>query len=157
MRGRPALIERGVPVVFVTVANLLDEFRASYGLSPCADNARLTEQGVFERYAKCSGLLILDELGGERIQTDERGNWAREKLLRIVDWRVTHGLTSCATTNLTEAQLSNIYNARIVSRLKGSAKWIEMDCPDYRRRRLDADPFADVDTALDFDIAGVES
>ncbi len=71
-------------------------------------------------------VLVLDDLGRERIKGSYVEDWAASQLDSIVSHRYRNCLPIIWTTNLTEAQLVEIYGAALVSRLTEDAPlvWI---------------------------------
>ena len=96
------IIERGRPVFFAFVPDLLDQLRASY--SPDAD---LNYEDLFE-LVKNVDVLVLDDLGAQ-----SGAAWADEKLFQIVNHRYVAGLPTIVTTS---AQLDRI-DGRLLTRL----------------------------------------
>ena len=137
-----ALIRRHVNVRMTTMDFFLKALRASYGTDRLKNTDALSSDAVFRKYAMEPDVLILDELGGERTDSGEKGDWAREQILGLVNYRLDQRKTICATTNLTKAELLEIYHRRTMSRLTEAALWIEMDSEDFRERPSD-DPYGD--------------
>lgn len=83
-----ATIERGLPVLFVTVPDLLDHLRAAY--------APTSTQPYDERFeqVRSAPLLILDDLG-----TEHTTPWALEKLFQLLNYRYLSRLPTVITTN----------------------------------------------------------
>lgn len=80
-------------------------------------------------------LLVLDDVGVERV-TD----WGAEQITRLIDHRVSAGLPTIFTSNLTLDELERKYNAasymmgdRVRSRIEGSCAVLHVDGPDWRR------------------------
>ncbi len=94
----------GVPTLFVTVPDLLDLMRQSYGDK---------EMGFEERFDEIrrAPLLILDDFG-----TQNATPWAQEKLFQILNYRYINHLALVVTTNLSLREIEG----RIRSRLAGS-------------------------------------
>ena len=80
------IIERGQPVMFMIVADLLDHLRAAY-----APDADLSYDKLFEQ-VRNAPVLVLDDLGGQNA-TD----WAEEKLYQIVNHRYNTGAATIVT------------------------------------------------------------
>ncbi len=140
-----AVIRRGYRFRIATASRILDAIRATFG-----GDGLVTAEEVFQWFAVEPDILCIDELGGHDVKCDERGNWAREQMLKIVDHRRLAGLCTCATTNVKREDgrapidLRRVYGARFMSRLLAGATWIEIVSPDYRIRKADAnDPFAE--------------
>ena len=80
------IIERGQPVLFLIVADLLDHLRAAY-----APDADLSYDKLFEQ-VRNAPMLVLDDLGGQSA-TD----WAEEKLYQIINHRYNTGAPTLFT------------------------------------------------------------
>lgn len=81
-------LERGEPVLFVVVPDLLDHLRATF--SP---NSTVAYDERFET-VRTAPLLILDDLG-----TQSGTPWAKEKLYQIINYRYNAQLPTVITTN----------------------------------------------------------
>ncbi len=113
-------VQRGQPVLFVTVPDLLDHLRAAYApTSPAGYGARFEE-------VRDAPVLILDDMG-----TESSTAWAQEKLFQIINYRYNARLPTVITTNheLEEIPL------RLRSRLADPdlTRIISILAPDYRR------------------------
>lgn len=111
---------KGMSVRFVTVADLLDELRATF--SGKGDTTGV----VLAKYQSGSAVLILDDYGAEK-----NSEWAEEKLFQLLNYRHASNLATIITTNLSIAQMP----ARIGSRMQESSvvKYIKINAPDYRK------------------------
>lgn len=122
-----ALIDNGVSVEFWPGFDLLEHIRRSY------DNSDLC--GLPERLSQIP-VFIYDDLGNERIATDERGDWAREQLFRIFYWRDIRELSTIITTNYSVEELGKRIGMPTMSRILGMCgRPIEIKSPDYRLRQ----------------------
>lgn len=83
-----ARMDRGEPVVFMVVPDLLDHLRASF--SP---QSEVSYDNLFEM-VKSAPLLILDDLGAHSSTP-----WAQEKLFQLLNHRYVTGLATVITTN----------------------------------------------------------
>ena len=112
------VVSLGVETLFLTVPDLLDWLRYSYGSS---------ETTYEERFEEIRNIrfLVLDDLG-----TQNTTPWAREKLFQIINHRYTNKLPTVLTTNLTLSQIDE----RISSRLQDRELviTIQIDAPDFR-------------------------
>jgi hypothetical protein len=89
---------------------------------------------ILER-AESAPLLVLDDLGRERIKGAYVDDFAASQLDRLVNHRYREELPTLWTTNLTELQLTEIYGAALVSRLTEDAPLIWLDkLPSMRIR-----------------------
>ncbi len=113
-------LEKGASVLFITVPDLLDHLRATFG--PTSETAY---DETFERLRNVP-ILILDDLG-----TENATPWATEKLYQLFNHRYTHRMPTVFTTNLELEQI----DARIASRLQdyNLTRRIEVSAPDFRR------------------------
>ncbi len=112
-------IERGLPVLFIVVPDLLDHLRATY--SP---NSPVRYDQRFEEI-RDAPLLILDDLG-----TQSSTPWAQEKLFQILNHRYNARLPTVITSN---QDLEEI-DIRIRSRMIDSdlARLVPIMAPDFR-------------------------
>jgi DNA replication protein DnaC len=118
--------ERGQPVLFITVPDLLDHLRATYApTSPAGYSARFEE-------VRTAAVLILDDLG-----TESSTSWAQEKLFQIFNYRYNARLPTVITTNhdLEEIPL------RLRSRLNDQdlCRIVTILARDYRGSGVDRD------------------
>lgn len=108
----------GLPAIFITVPDLLDELRFAYR----------SEDGFEERFEEIrqAPLLILDDFG-----TQNATEWAQEKLFQILNHRYINKLPVVVTTNLSLDQIEG----RIRSRLSDPelVSHLRILAPDYRR------------------------
>lgn len=113
----------GLPAIFITVPDLLDELRFSYR----------SEEGFEERFEEIrqAPLLILDDFG-----TQNATEWAQEKLFQILNHRYINKLPLVVTTNLSLDQIEG----RIRSRLSDPelVTVLRILAPDYRRPAEDS-------------------
>ena len=116
-------VEIGVPTLFLTVPDLLDTLRASFG----AEDTSFEE--AFERI-RSAPLLILDDFG-----THNATEWAREKLFQILNHRYINRLPLVVTMNLPLEEVEG----RIRSRLSDQAlvRAVHLQAPDFRRADSD--------------------
>ncbi len=112
------VVSMGVPTLFLTVPDLLDWLRYSYGSTDASYEERFDE-------IRNIRLLVLDDLG-----TQNATAWAQEKLYQIINHRYTNRLPTVITTNL---KLSEI-EGRIRSRMEDEhlVTRVEINAPDYR-------------------------
>ena len=82
------VVSMGVQTLFLTVPDLLDWLRYSFGSQETTYESRFEE-------IKNIRFLVLDDLG-----TQNTTPWAREKLFQILNHRYTHKLPTVITTNL---------------------------------------------------------
>jgi len=113
-------LEQGDRVLFVTVPDLLDHLRASFG-----PTSEIAYDELFEQ-VRTAPLLVLDDLGAESATP-----WAEEKLYQLINHRYLHALPTVITTNCELKEIDPRIRSRMVDwQLTQS---IIMDLPDYRR------------------------
>lgn len=119
-------IERGQPVLFVVVPDLLDYLRATFSPTSAATYDERFDQ------VRNAPLLILDDLG-----TQSSTAWAQEKLFQILNYRYAARLPTVVTSN---HRLEEI-DLRIRSRLADPdvATILTILAPDFRRSGMDQD------------------
>ena len=98
-------MERGEPVFFAFVPDLLDHLRASFN-----PEHELSYDEFFEQ-VKSIPILVLDDLGMQSSTP-----WAQEKLFQVLNHRYVTGLPTVITTNVPADQ----HEARLQSRLLDS-------------------------------------
>ena len=108
----------GVPTLLLTVPDLLDWLRFSYGSEDANFESRFDE-------IRNVRLLVLDDLG-----TQNATPWAEEKLYQIFNYRYTSRLPTVVTTN----QALDEIEGRIQSRLRDPelVRVIRIEAPDHR-------------------------
>ena len=111
-------VEFGMKTIFLTVPDLLDWLRYSYGSSDSSFEDRFEE-------IRNVDLLMLDDLGAQNTT-----GWAAEKVFQIVDYRYTRKLPTVVTSNLDLEDLDD----RIRSRLQDPdlVTTVHILAPDYR-------------------------
>lgn len=108
----------GVPTLFLTVPDLLDWLRYSYGAEDANFESRFEE-------IRNMNLLVLDDLG-----TQNTTPWAQEKLYQILNYRYVNRLPTVVTTN----QALDEIEGRVQSRLRDPelVRVIRIEAPDHR-------------------------
>jgi len=116
-------VQMGVPTLFLTVPDLLDWLRFSYGNSETNFETRFDE-------IRNIRLLVLDDLG-----TQNTTAWAQEKLYQIINHRYVNRLPLVLTTNQSLEEIEG----RIRSRLRDPelVTRIDITAPDYRSKDPD--------------------
>ena len=109
----------GVPTLFLTVPDLLDQLRFAYSAEDVTFEERFDQ-------VRNAPLLVLDDFG-----TQSATSWAREKLFQILNYRYINRLPLVITTNLTLEEIEG----RMRSRLSDPAivTHAHILSPDYRR------------------------
>ncbi len=118
-----AVLDHGMPVLFVVVPDLLDHLRSTF-----ASDSTVSYDQRFET-VKQAPLLILDDLG-----TESATPWAKEKLYQLVNFRYNERLPTVFTSNVRMEQL----DGRIASRMHDSAlnaAVLTIQAADYRKRK----------------------
>lgn len=109
----------GVPTLFLTVPDLLDELRSSYS----DGDFNFTER--FEQ-VRTAPLIVLDDFG-----TQNATEWAREKLFQILNHRYINRLPVVLTTNLALEEIDPRLRSRISD--PGLVDRVYIQAPDFRR------------------------
>ncbi|MBM4429416.1 MAG: AAA family ATPase, partial [Chloroflexi bacterium] len=112
-------VERGQPVLFVVVPDLLDHLRAAF-----APGSVTSFDQRFEN-VRTAPLLILDDLGAH-----SSTSWAQEKLYQIFNYRYNGQLPTVITTNCELEDLDPRLRSRLAE-LEWSAM-VHILAPDYR-------------------------
>ncbi|OGO04481.1 MAG: hypothetical protein A2Y60_02045 [Chloroflexi bacterium RBG_13_54_9] len=112
-------LQRGKPVMFVFVPDLLDHLRSAF--SP---DSKVTYDELFEK-VKLSPLLILDDFG-EQASTP----WAQEKLYQLINYRYNDRLPMVVTTCLSLEEIETRIGSRLVDTRLSTP--FNIDVPDYR-------------------------
>jgi DNA replication protein DnaC len=112
-------LDKGEAVLFITVPDLLDHLRATFG-----PTSEIAYDERFEQI-RTATLLILDDLGAE-----SQTAWAQEKLYQLLNHRHTTKLPTVVTTN----RDVELLDARIRSRLLDQTltQIIRLTIPDRR-------------------------
>ncbi|MEO8611749.1 MAG: ATP-binding protein [Chloroflexota bacterium] len=111
---------RGVPVMFVTVPDLLDYLRVTF--SP---DAPVRFDQMFQK-VRTSPFLVLDDL------LMEGSSWAKEKLFQIVDYRYVTQLPTVITTYRNPKDLDPRLRSRILDRRK--SRYFAIIASDFATR-----------------------
>jgi DNA replication protein DnaC len=86
------------------------------------------DRAWFERLAKC-GLLVLDDLGAERLGEMELG-----MVQRLLMSRHAKGLRTVITSNLDAAKLAERYGDRVVDRMREVARVVDAGSVSLRKK-----------------------
>jgi DNA replication protein DnaC len=113
-------LQRGHPVLFVVVPDLLDHLRATY-----RPTSEVAYDERFEQ-VRTAPLLILDDLG-----TQSTTPWAQEKLYQIINYRYNARLPTVITTNHELEEIDLRLRSRLVD--PQLTKLVLIRAPDYRR------------------------
>lgn len=85
------------------------------------------DEFAYDMARECE-LLILDDLGGERMT-----EWTLEKLGGLINTRWSEGRRTIVTTNLTGPDVQERYGERIVDRLIDGSWFVEVTGPSRRK------------------------
>ena len=112
------VLHQGTPVLFLTVPDLLDWLRYSYG------SREINFEQRFEEIRNIK-LLVLDDLG-----TQNATPWAEEKLYQILNYRYVHHMPTIITSNQDLFEIEG----RMRSRLQDPdlVSIIRISAPDFR-------------------------
>jgi len=117
-------VQRGQPVLFITVPDLLDHLRAAFAPSSPGHHTPPFEARFHE--IRTAPVLILDDLG-----TESSTSWAQEKLYQILNYRYNAQLPTVITTNHELEDIPVRLRSRIVD--PDLTKIVSITVPDYRR------------------------
>jgi DNA replication protein DnaC len=117
-------IEKGQPVLFITVPDLLDHLRAAFAPTNPTERA-VPFEARFDEIRTVS-VLILDDLG-----TESTTPWAQEKLYQIFNHRYNAQLPTVVTTNHELEDISLRLRSRLVD--PDLTQIVSITAPDYRR------------------------
>jgi len=117
-------VERGQPVLFITVPDLLDQLRATF--APATDDEHAPPYQTRFQEIRTAPVLILDDLG-----TESATSWAQEKLYQIFNHRYNAQLPTVITTNHELEDIPLRLRSRIVD--PDLTKIVSITAPDYRR------------------------
>lgn len=106
--------------LYIYLPTFLEDLRASY------DNSDPEFGEVLSMLKSCK-LLIIDDIGSERVT-----EWVRERLVSIINTRVSSGLSTIYTSNLSPKELGDALGDRICSRVLGSSQVVEISGADRR-------------------------
>lgn len=112
------VLQAGRTVIYVTLSDLLDLIRRYKFETDDAEALALL---------RAADLLILDDLGGEKVS-----EFSLQELFALINHRLNHRLPLIVSTNLSLSALEEVYTARIASRLIGSARLRKLEGDDIR-------------------------
>ncbi len=95
-------IQRGQPVFFVVVPDLLDHLRAAYG-----PGSEISYDELFEQ-VRNAPLVILDDLGAQSATP-----WAQEKLFQLLNHRYNHRLPTVFTISMSLEEIDERLRTRL--------------------------------------------
>jgi len=128
-------VDLGIPTLFLTVPDLLDNLRFSYADPEATFESRFDE-------IKNAPLLIMDDFG-----TQNATDWAQEKLFQILNYRYINKLPLVVTTNLMVREME----PRIASRLVDPTMVTKMNivAPDFRNPVQDSRGISVISSSMD--------
>lgn len=106
--------------LYIFLPTFLEDLRDNY------DNKDPEFEQVLSMVKSCK-LLIIDDIGAERVT-----EWVRERVVSIINTRVSNNLTTIYTSNLSPEELKEELGDRISSRVIGSSQIIEITGGDRR-------------------------
>lgn len=106
--------------LYIFLPTFLEDLRSMY------DSPDPEFEEELEMVKKCK-LLIIDDIGAEK-----PSEWVRERLLSFINTRVSNGLSTIYTSNLSLEELEIKMGQRVASRIKGSTKEIQLSGSDRR-------------------------
>lgn len=107
--------------LYIYLPTFLEDLRGYY------DTHDPEFEEVLEMLKKCK-LLIIDDIGSEKFT-----EWVRERLVSIINTRVSSGLSTIYTSNLSPEELKDGLEERISSRVLGYSQVVEITGSDSRR------------------------
>lgn len=106
--------------LYIFLPTFLEDLRDNY------DNKDPEFEQVLSMVKGCK-LLIIDDIGAERVT-----EWVRERVVSIINTRVSNNLATIYTSNLSPEELKEELGDRISSRVLGSSQVIEITGGDRR-------------------------
>lgn len=114
-----SLSGRGIPVMFGTFSNHLEELKREFNLSG---------ERTYLARMKSVPILVIDDIGREK-QTD----WSRQVLFDVINYRYEHMTPVVVTANFTQREFERYLGADIYSRLCEMSKFVETEGRDHRK------------------------
>lgn len=106
--------------LYIYLPVFLNDLRNSF------DNKTPDFEEELEMVYKCN-LLIVDDIGAEKMT-----EWVRERIVSIIHTRVSNGLSTIYTSNLSPDELKEEMGDRIASRILGGSNVVEITGSDRR-------------------------
>ena len=106
--------------LYIYLPVFLDDLRNAF------DEKDLEFEVELEMVKRCK-LLIIDDIGSEKLT-----EWVRERIVSIIHTRVSNGLSTIYTSNLSPEELKEEMGDRISSRILGGSKIVEIKGADRR-------------------------
>ena len=116
-------IKRGIPARYIFVPDLLDQLRNSYQRISATESYSALMQFFLD-----VPLLVLDDLG-----TQKTSDWAKEKIVQIINHRYEYQKHLVVTMNCTLDNIPGDDEGRIASRLQRESwcRVLVLDAPEY--------------------------
>lgn len=109
--------------LYIFLPTFLEDLRDNY------DSKDPDFEQVLSMVKECK-LLIIDDIGAERVT-----EWVRERMVSIINARVSNNLATIYTSNLSPEELKSGLGDRVASRVLGSSKVIEISGGDWRMEK----------------------
>lgn len=106
--------------LYIFLPTFLEDLRDNY------DNKDPDFEQVLSMVKGCK-LLIIDDIGAERVT-----EWVRERMVSVINTRVSNNLSTIYTSNLSPEELKAELGDRISSRVLGSSQVVEITGGDRR-------------------------
>jgi len=115
--------------LFISIPRLMTAIKDTY-----RKDSEKSELDIFKVLQKVD-LLILDDLGAERENSDDTGTaWAKTKIFEITDSRA--GKSTIFTSNYSGAELIRMYGERDFGRMVKDCKAITVEGENYRLKNF---------------------
>ncbi|CED71568.1 DNA replication protein DnaC [Aliivibrio wodanis] len=119
------LMARKTSVLVITIADLMLNIRDKYN-----SNSRTTEE-QFIKYLSNLDVLILDEVGIQRMSDHET-----LMINMIINSRYTNEKPTGILTNLTTENLTQVLGPRVIERLlENNGEWVTFSWPSFRKNK----------------------
>ena len=109
--------------LYIFLPTFLEDLRDNY------DSKDPDFEQVLSMVKECK-LLIIDDIGSERVT-----EWVRERMVSIINTRVSNNLATIYTSNLSPEELKADLGDRIASRVLGSSQVVEISGGDWRMEK----------------------
>lgn len=133
---RSAIEAHGLDALFTTVPDLLNEIRSTFGANsqrprlPYAEDQESLpglSSGELQRLVRDTSLLVLDDLGTERVT-----GWVAETLFELINHRYNRMLRTIFTSNLDPELLIEHLGERISWRIAHMSDVLHLNGPNLR-------------------------
>lgn len=127
--SRNVMAKHGKTAIFISFPRLLREIKETY------NNANPMTEGMILNALEKVDLLVIDDLGAERADMDDKGRaWAKGKLNEVADFRV--GKSTLYSSNYEFEELFEMYGERDFSRMVQYADPVYVVGPNLRLQRF---------------------